>query len=145
MFEDDVVNPPSKGSRLSKLTPLLVSPKLAIVIQPATPTTPHATPPTTPITDTTLLSPPSLKRRLSSRSEPTPNPLPPRPASAPPKLVSFNQPSSLATSDNFPPWYLSRNSLIARRTGRTVTVPPLPLGQSLCVPYPLFLTLLTPF
>lgn len=143
MSEDDATKPPSKRSRLSQPTPLLVSPRPKIVLQPATPTTPHTTPPATPIIDTALLSPPSLKRRSSYKSSSTPNLQPPRPFSAPPKLVTFDQTSPPASSDNFTPWYLSRNSLIARRTGRTVTVPPPPLGESLGSPIYQSLTCLT--
>ena len=135
MSKVDVANPPRKSPRPNQLTPLLISQRLAIVLQPATP---HVTPPSTPIINTALLSPPSLERRSSSESKSAPNPPPPRPASAPP---TFNRPSSPTTSDNSLPWYLSRNSLIARRTGRTVTVPPPPLGQSLVVPYSLALCL----
>ena len=136
MSELDAVTPPRKGSRANRLTPLLVAPRPAIVLQPATPTTP----PATPIVNTALLSPPSLKRRSSSKSKPASVSLPPRPASAPPKLVSFNRPR---TPDNSSSWYFSKNSLAARRSGRTVTVPPPPLGQSLVVPCLLILTHLT--
>lgn len=129
MPEGDATSPPSKRSKKDQLTPLLVFSNLAIVLEPATPTTPRNTPPTTPKTNSALLSPPSLKRRSPYRTEEfTSPPLPPRPASAPPRLVSLNQPSTPSASDNSPPWYLSRNSLAARRAGRTVTVPPPPLG-----------------
>ena len=130
---EDAASSSSKSSSANRSTPLLVSPSLAIIVEPATPTTPHDTPPATPI-NTTLLSPPSLKRRSQSKSNPSPTAPPPRPSSAPPRLTSFNTPRSSAAPDSFrSTWYFSRNSLIARRTGRTVTVPPPPLGQSLVV------------
>ena len=125
----DLTTFPSKRSRKGQLSPLVISPNHAIVLQPATPTTPRNTPPATPIINSALLSPPSLKRRSSFRTERSASPPPLRPASAPPKLVSLEYPSSPFTSGNPPPWYFSRNSLAARRAGRTVTVPPPPLGQ----------------
>ena len=137
---EDVASSPSRGPRASQLTPLLVSPNLAIVLQPATPTTPPNTPPVPPI-NPSLLSPPSLKRRPLSNSEAGPTTPPPRPASAPPRFASFNQPNRPpATPPDSPPWYLSGNSLTARRSGRTVTVPPPPLGQYLLIPVITYLT-----
>ncbi|KAF9779335.1 hypothetical protein BJ322DRAFT_455934 [Thelephora terrestris] len=81
MSVSDVAGSPSKRTRKDQLTPLLVSPRLAIVLQPATPTTPCSTPPTTPKIDCDLLSPPSVERRSSSKDN--------SPVLRPPRVISL--------------------------------------------------------